>query len=389
MAPLTSPGCDGCHRLSQRIVELEGRMSTLYQLRQEEHTMDSLVVTLGPAANSTSTDELDTTVPLPSPRNPAIPAAAHWSRLGAKPKALVNFTPAPGSRRKESWNTLRKSTQVGKTPCSPPTPLALKLSNRFSILEEDNFPPLKNDLSPPPSKPASLTHPSRQKLLKAAAPSRPGMEPMLGNPSHAPAAVPAANPVRPFSTSSSHSADSDSAVPGNGNQQSTTPHPLFSPTTLIVGDSIIRNVRFFNAATHCFPGSTVPVILDKLPTLLRSLPPSIKRVIVHVGSNDTSLRKSELTKTHFLDLLDFLDSCGKSVFISGPIPTVARGAERFSRILSLHTWLQSTCSIRNIKFIDNFNLFWNRSPFFKTDGLHPNRHGSRMLAANLQYTVHA
>ena len=40
-----------------------------------------------------------------------------------------------------------------------------------------------------------------------------------------------------------------------------------------------------------------------------------------------------------------------------------------------------------IGFIDTFNLFWNCSPLFKTDGVHPNRLGSRMLAANLQHTV--
>lgn len=382
MAPLTSPGCDSCLRLSQRIDELEGRMSLLHQLREDEHNMDSMVVALGPAANSTSTGELDSTVPLTSPENPATTAAAaHWSRVGAKPKALVNFTPAPGSRRKESWNTLQKCT-----------PASLKLSNKFSILDEDNLPPLKNDRSPPSSKPAHLIQTPRQKLRKAAAlcPSGipPRLEPMSGNPSSVPAAVPAANPVRLHSASSSHSTDSDSTLPGNGNQQSSHPRPLFSPTTLIVGDSIIRNVRFFNAATHCFPGSTVPVILSKLPALLHSLPSSIKRVVVHVGSNDTSRRQSELTKTHFLDLLNFLSSCGKSVFISGPTPTVARGVEGFSRILSLHTWLQSTCSTRNIHFIDNFNLFWNRSPLFKNDGLHLNRHGSRMLAANLQHAIH-
>ncbi len=339
--------------------------------------MDSLVVTLGPAANSTSTGELDSTVPLTSPRNPATKTETHWSRLGAKPKVLVNFTPAPGSHRKETWNILQKST-----------PMALKLSNRFSILDEDNFPPLQNDHHPPPSKPAPSTQPTRHKPQKASAASRSGIlphpEPVSGNP----AQVPDINPVHLPSVSSPHSADSVLMHPPKVNLQSPPPRPLFSPTTLIVGDSIIRNVRFFNAATHCFPGSTVRDILNKLPALLRSLPSSIKRVVVHVGSNDTSLRQSEVTKQHFLDLLDFLNSCGKTVFISGPTPIVARGAERFSRILSLHTWLQSTCSTRNIKFIDNFNIFWNRSPLFKADGLHLNRHGSSMLAANLQYTIH-
>ncbi|KAK0131111.1 hypothetical protein N1851_034186 [Merluccius polli] len=153
------------------------------------------------------------------------------------------------------------------------------------------------------------------------------------------------------------------------------------------GFCLNKGIRFFNAATHCFPGATVPVILDKLPGLLHSLPPTINRVLIHVGSNDTARQQSELTKKDFNDLFGLLINCGKSVFISGPLPTLARGPGRFSRILSLNTWLQSTCRAHNIGLIDNFNLFWNRSSLFRTDGVHPNWLGSQMLAANMQHAV--
>uniref|UniRef100_A0A671UXC8 SGNH hydrolase-type esterase domain-containing protein n=1 Tax=Sparus aurata TaxID=8175 RepID=A0A671UXC8_SPAAU len=121
--------------------------------------------------------------------------------------------------------------------------------------------------------------------------------------------------------------------------QPSSPRPLFTPTTLIIGDSIARKIRFFNTTTHCFPGATLPVIIDKLPVLLCSLPSSINRVIVHVGSNDTARRQSELTKKDFNALFSFLNSCGKDVWLSGPLPTLGRGDGRFSRILSLNTWL--------------------------------------------------
>ena len=109
--------------------------------------------------------------------------------------------------------------------------------------------------------------------------------------------------------------------------------------------------------------------------------------MVHVGSNDTARQQSELTKRDFNELLNVLSNCGKSVFISGPIPTLGRGGGRFSRILSLNTFLLSACSAHNACFIDNFNLFWNRPSFFRPDGVHPNRLGSRMLAANLLHAV--
>ncbi len=61
--------------------------------------------------------------------------------------------------------------------------------------------------------------------------------------------------------------------------------------------------------------------------------------------------------------------------------------EHFSRILSLNTWLLSTCKTLNIDFINNFNLFWNRAQLFSPDGVHPNWLGRKMLTANLQYAV--
>lgn len=49
MPPLTSPSSsDCCARLNQNIIKLEERIYILYQLREEEHLLDSLV-TMGPA----------------------------------------------------------------------------------------------------------------------------------------------------------------------------------------------------------------------------------------------------------------------------------------------------------------------------------------------------
>lgn len=75
------------------------------------------------------------------------------------------------------------------------------------------------------------------------------------------------------------------------------PRPLLPPTTFIVGDSIIRHVHFFNAVTRCFPGATVPVILNELPELLHSLPGMVTKIIVHVGYNDIARKQSELLKS--------------------------------------------------------------------------------------------
>lgn len=199
-----------------------------------------------------------------------------------------------------------------------------------------------------------------------------------------PAPTPAPLPARHLKVPAKRSPAPDG---GAASPPHRSPRPLFSPTTLIIGDSIVRNVHFFNATTQCVPGATVAVILDKLPELLQSVPSSVSRVIIHVGTNDTAQLQSELTKKDFMDLFSLLSSCGKSVFISGPIPTLSRGAERFSRLLSLSTWLRHTCTALKLNFIDNFNLFWNRPRFYRHDGLHPSTLGNSVLTDNIHHQV--
>ena len=291
-------------------------------------------------------------------------AAAPSSSTGAAPAAPRLEGPAPASR--------------GDVAPSPPTGAA-----SLAPVGDRSTSAAGPDHQLPPRTSASA---ARRKLLKEAVRRRSeGL--CCHSRNHAPPAGAGTAESPQHLPPRSHNLD---RVPASG--ESPHPHPiplrpLFTPDTMLVGDSITRNIRFFNATTHCFPGATVPVILDKLPGLLHSLPSFVNRLIVHLGSNDTARRQSELTKMDFNALFNLLKNCGKSVFVSGPLPTLSRGAERFSRLLSLNSWLQAACSTHGFAFIDNFNLFWNRSPFFRADGLHPSRQGSRMLAANIQHAV--
>ncbi len=96
------------------------------------------------------------------------------------------------------------------------------------------------------------------------------------------------------------------------------------PRTLIVGDSIIRNVSTRTATTCCFPQATVSDVNKELQD--------------------------------FSELFETLERLEVQSFISGPLP--ARGTNMFSRLLGLNTWLQRTCSTKGVNFIDNFNIFW-------------------------------
>ena len=77
---------------------------------------------------------------------------------------------------------------------------------------------------------------------------------------------------------------------------------------------------------------------------------------------------------------------GRRVLIGGTPPPPNK-SQSWSLWLSLHSWLKTICTTRNLEFIDNFNLFRKRPAFFRPDGIHPNGLGSRTLADNIFYAI--
>ncbi len=156
------------------------------------------------------------------------------------------------------------------------------------------------------------------------------------------------------------------------------------PRTLIVGDSIIRNVSSRTATTCCFPQATVSDVNKELRSIVMKHK-TANRVIIHVGKNDIRKRQSEMLKQDFSELFETLQRLEVQSFISGPLP--ARGTNMFSRLLGLNTWLQRTCSTKGVNFIDNFNIFWGHRQLYKLDGLHPNKLGARVLKDNFYFSL--
>uniref|UniRef100_A0A671QH07 SGNH hydrolase-type esterase domain-containing protein n=1 Tax=Sinocyclocheilus anshuiensis TaxID=1608454 RepID=A0A671QH07_9TELE len=99
------------------------------------------------------------------------------------------------------------------------------------------------------------------------------------------------------------------------------------PRTLIVGDSIIRNISSRNSATFCFPQATVSDLNKELWKILMKHK-TANRIIIHVGKNDIRKEQSELLKKDFSELFETLRRLKVQSFISGPLP--ARGTNMFS-----------------------------------------------------------
>lgn len=432
MPALTSPsGCVSCASLAVKILELEGRISTLYKIQEAEKYLDTIV--FKPAQpDSSSGLEPDPTavVPTSSPdpafaahsparesTSPPEPVTAHgptpppfpipdesWALFGAKPKGLVSSTPS------QPWSRAGPSSRRGKSSPHPRPDFSLPLQNTFDILGMTDFPPLA---APPSSR---LSYGSRRSPPARRRRTMPHFTPAPGRTRFPP--VSPTSPGRPPSpTAAAHQrsgpppCSSTDGCPeklaGQLTEQHSRPPPRLSvgghPATkgtevpernesadpvLVVGSSMVRHVRINKCRTSCHPGA---LVIDVRTSALRHLrhSPSISTVVINACSNDLKLELSEKLKVDFISLIDSVLNSNKQCVISGPIPSPRFGDVKYSRLRQLHIWLKDYCCNRGIPYVDNFTTFFKRPDLFKHDRLHLNYSGSRLLSTNIELTLHS
>lgn len=142
-------------------------------------------------------------------------------------------------------------------------------------------------------------------------------------------------------------------------------------------DTAIDHRRFNDFKVHCFSGARVSDFAHLVPIVNADRSAT---VIIHAGTNNIRLRRSETLKKDFISLHSRIRSTAHKIVISGPLPVYNRGIEAFSRLFSLNDWLKTWCFANNLDFIDNWDCFWGRPLLFRRDGLHPSRNGTSVLA---------
>ncbi|XP_053542824.1 uncharacterized protein LOC128635196 isoform X2 [Ictalurus punctatus] len=79
------------------------------------------------------------------------------------------------------------------------------------------------------------------------------------------------------------------------------------PNAVIVGDSIVRNVRVASSKgkvrTHCFSGACVLDVAAQVSGILKK-DERIGAVVLHAGTNDTRLQQTEVLKRDFSSLIE-------------------------------------------------------------------------------------
>ncbi|CAI5671392.1 unnamed protein product [Oreochromis niloticus] len=141
-----------------------------------------------------------------------------------------------------------------------------------------------------------------------------------------------------------------------------------------------------NTKVLCFPKDMVNNLKERILQIADEYP-TVTNIVLHTGSNDVSKQQSEVLKRDFTGLLNTVNSLNAAVFISGPVPPIRGGDERFSRLFALNKWLVSACTDDSVHFINNFNIFWERRHLFKANGFNFNKSGVKLFTSNLFYSI--
>lgn len=157
--------------------------------------------------------------------------------------------------------------------------------------------------------------------------------------------------------------------------------PAKNKNDLVIGSSIVRDVKLPEVSVTCLPGARMGNIEGRL-RLLKQGGKRFRRVVIHAGGNDVRRKQSEVLKVQVAAVCDLAKSMSDSVVFSGPLPNLTDD-EMYSRHLSFNRWLSSWSKHNDVAFIDNWSSFWGKSGLISRDGIHPTIKGSNLLSKNM------
>ena len=308
------------------------------------------------------------------------PATQHWNTLGAKPKAMtgqITGTRSPEVTDKTGWPALPSRHAGSSTPVQQwtTTASARRITGRTrspKVTDKTGWPAL-------PSRHAASSTPVHQwKTAKGRTTNKPPQK----------ISVQLRNRFTPLLHDRPDDTDNVSS-PSRVRTQDKSPHRQQMPEILIVGDTAVKDVKNIikrKAKVLCFPKDTLSDMNDRILDVVAAHP-TVKSLILHIGTCDTEQKQSEILKQRFMTLFSTLNSLDVDLCISGPLPPTRGSDEKFSRLSGLSKWLSTTCANESVHFIDNFNFFWYRRHLFAPDGLQLNKRGIKLFISNMFHSL--
>ena len=161
--------------------------------------------------------------------------------------------------------------------------------------------------------------------------------------------------------------------------------PVIPITTLVIGSSIMRNVKVSGTLVKCIPGARAGDIESNLKIMAKSNSNGKRydKIVIHCGGNDTRLRKSEITKINVESVCTYAKTMSDTIIFSGPLPNMIND-EMYSRMSSFNRWLSRWCPDNNVGFINHWKSFEGKTGLMGRDGIHPTWDGARLISRNME-----
>ena len=410
---MTHTDCVSCRGLRSKVTELESRISVLHSIHEDEKLLDAL------AAIADSTHAA-------IHRSPPDSTAASAGTNDDWPALSVNKAPYAASTPNKNWTQAKKKSKRARNSShiqSPPISLRNSFEALLTIHEEYTTPSAKRHRSsngveheglgsssqhtaklhpgdiqftPSPSRIANKRFANNTGVIskRVRSDASKGAIPKANSTSNTTRSIVANATSISTEATQGHYANNNSkkgpTATFNRNATDNTSDDVANKNmpqlnTILIGDAMTKHVKLAMTENISLSNTSIEELTSTLPALLNNKPNSTK-IVIHTGSFDILHKKTgtEILKTHFTQLLNTLQRF-REISISGPIACFRRGKEAFSRLISYNNWLASFCYTRSMRFIDNFNVFWNCADRFQADGLHPNHRGSRLLTANIDH----
>ena len=163
-------------------------------------------------------------------------------------------------------------------------------------------------------------------------------------------------------------------------------HSSNKRTTVIFGDSLLKNVRGWELKKRChkneqiyvkcFPGATTT---DLKSYCIPSIEKDPECIVLHIGTNDLKSKKSEVDiAEEIVNLAKSVKNKDIEVKISGLVP---RGDGLEARRSKVNPVLRDLCNENEIELIEHLNI--DPEKHLNNSKIHLNRHGDLILENNL------
>jgi lysophospholipase L1-like esterase len=155
-----------------------------------------------------------------------------------------------------------------------------------------------------------------------------------------------------------------------------------SSTRIIVGDSILKNIRNINdSSIYSLSGITIDELTNKIGQIV-SNHVNCKTILIHCGTNNLGRHSTPQIISKFQELISTIQTKNPliRILISSILPRISQDPDMNAVTDHINHLLKELCAKNGCHFEASYKVFYKKNktdPNLFTDGLHPSMTGTK------------